>query len=110
MGINAARETAHAVIARGRTASLVILTDGRGNIDATGNPGRKQAGEDADAAAKAVARAGIDALVVDISARPGPEGAALAKAMQGRFLALPRADAATLQKAISAAQPSPALA
>ena len=106
MGLNAARETAEAVIARGRTASLVILTDGRANLDAEGKPGRKQAGEDAEAAAKAIARAnngrGIDALVVDISARPAPEGAALAQAMQARFLALPRADAKALHSAITA--------
>ncbi|MFL0355881.1 magnesium chelatase subunit D [Erythrobacter sp. GH1-10] len=110
LGLNAARETAEAVIARGRTASLVILTDGRANIDAAGKPGRKQAGEDAEASAKAIARAdggrGIDALVIDISARATPEAAALAETMQARFLALPRADAKTLHKAISAADPS----
>ncbi|MBI1402582.1 MAG: magnesium chelatase subunit D [Porphyrobacter sp.] len=105
MGLNAAREVAEAVIARGRSAALVILTDGRGNIAADGAPGRAQAKEDAEAAAKAIAARGIDALVVDISARPGPEGAALAAAMAGRFLALPRADARTLQAAISAVQP-----
>ncbi len=105
MGLNAARETAEAVAARGRTASLVILTDGRANLDAEGKPGRKQAAADAEAAAKAVARAGIDAIVIDISARPGPEGAAIAKAMQARFLALPRADAKALHKAIEAVGP-----
>ncbi|MEQ8412214.1 MAG: magnesium chelatase subunit D [Erythrobacter sp.] len=105
LGLTAARECAESVIAKGRTASLVILTDGRGNIDATGQPGRKQAGEDAEAAAKAIAARGIEALVVDISPRPAREGAALAEAMRGRFLALPRADAKTLQSAITAAQP-----
>jgi UDP-N-acetyl-D-mannosaminuronic acid dehydrogenase len=58
-----------------------------------------------EAAARAIYARGIDALVVDISARPGPEGAALANAMGGRFLALPRADARTLQAAINAVQP-----
>jgi magnesium chelatase subunit D len=106
MGLNAARECAEAVIARGRSAALVILTDGRANIAADGTPGRAQAREDAEAAAKAIYARGIDALVVDISARPGPEGAALANAMGGRFLALPRADAKMLQAAITAAQPA----
>jgi magnesium chelatase subunit D len=105
MGLNIAREVAEAVIARGRSAALVILTDGRANIAADGSPGRPQAMEDAKAAAKAIDVRGVDALVVDISARPGPEGAALAKAMGGRFLALPRADAHMLQAAINAAQP-----
>jgi magnesium chelatase subunit D len=105
MGLNLAREVAEAVIARGRSAALVILTDGRANIAADGSPGRAQAREDAEAAARAIGARGIDALVVDISARPGPEGAALAAAMGGRFLALPRADARMLQAAINAAQP-----
>ena len=106
MGLNAAREVAEAVIARGRSAALVILTDGRANIAADGSPGRPQAAADAEAAAKAIYARGIDALVVDISARPGPEGAALALALGGRFLALPRADARMLQAAINAVQPS----
>ncbi|GMN02963.1 magnesium chelatase subunit D [Erythrobacter sp. MTPC3] len=106
MGLDAAREAARAVTARGRTASLVILTDGRANIAADGSPGRKQAGEDAENAARAIARDGLDALVVDISARPGPEAPALADMMQARFLALPRADAKSLHKAIEAARPA----
>jgi magnesium chelatase subunit D len=105
MGLNTAREVAEAVIARGRSAALVILTDGRANIAADGAPGRPQAAADAEAAAKAIYARGIDALVVDISARPGPEGAALAAALGGRFLALPRADARMIQAAINAVQP-----
>ena len=105
LGLKTAREVAEAVIAKGRSAALVILTDGRANIAADGSPGRPQAAADAETAAKAIAARGIDALVVDISARPGPEGAALAKALGGRFLALPRADARMLQAAIQAVQP-----
>jgi magnesium chelatase subunit D len=106
LGLNAARECAEAVAARGRTASLVILTDGRANIAADGSPGRAQAKADAEAAAKAVFASGVDSLVVDISARPGPEGAELARALGGRFLALPRADARMIQAAINAVQPT----
>ncbi|WP_017664700.1 magnesium chelatase subunit D [Porphyrobacter sp. AAP82] len=105
LGLGAAREVAEAVIAKGLSAALVILTDGRANIAADGWPGRPQAARDAEAAAKAIAARQIDALVVDISARPGPEGAALAQALGGRFLALPRADARMLKQAIDAVQP-----
>ncbi len=108
MGLNAAHDLARASGSRGRTPSLVVLTDGRANLDANGQPGRKQAAEDAEAAAKAIARSGVDALVVDISARPGHEGPALAAAMQGRYLALPRADAKALHSAISASTREPA--
>ncbi len=104
LGLNAAREVAEAVIARGRSAALVILTDGRANISADGSPGRPQAATDAETAARAIAARRIDSLVIDISARPGPEGAALAQALGGRFLALPRADARMLQAAINAVQ------
>lgn len=106
LGLNAAREVAEAVIAKGRSAALVILTDGRANIAADGAPGRPQAAKDAETAARAIAARGIDSLVVDISARPGPDGAALAQALGGRFLALPRADARMLKQAIDAVQPS----
>lgn len=108
LGLNAAREVADAAASRGRTPSLVILTDGRANLDASGQPGRKQASEDAEAAAKAIARSGVDALVVDISARPAHEGPALASAMQARYLALPRADAKALHQAISQTAREPA--
>ena len=106
MGLDAARECAESAKSRGRSPSLVILTDGRANIDANGAPGRQQARADAEASARAIARLGIDALIIDISSRPGPEGGQLAKAMQARFLALPRADAGTIHQAIDAVQKS----
>ncbi|MEO1048766.1 MAG: magnesium chelatase subunit D [Pseudomonadota bacterium] len=106
MGLDAARECAEAVISKGRTPSLVVLTDGRANIGRDGQPGRKQAGEDATTSAKAIARAGIDALVIDIAARVGPDSAALADAMNARFLALPRADARQIASAVEAVQPT----
>ena len=105
LGLNAAREVAEAVIARGRSAALVILTDGRANVGADGKGGRAQAREDALAAARAIAMRGFDALVVDISARTAPEASDLARAMHARFLALPMADARRLHAAVSAAQP-----
>ncbi len=106
MGLDAARECAEAAAVKGRTPSLVVLTDGRANIDREGQPGRKQAGEDAIASAKALARSGIDAIVIDISARAAREGAALAEAMNARFLALPRADARQIADAVTTAQPA----
>ena len=105
LGLKAGRETAEAVAARGKTPHLVILTDGRANIDAEGTGGRARAKEDALAAACAIAVRGFDALVVDISARTAPEAGELAHAMQARFLALPMADAAKLHAAVKAASP-----
>lgn len=105
LGLQAGHQLAEAVQARGKTAHLVILTDGRANIDAEGKGGRPQAKADALDGARAIAARGIDALVVDISARTAPEASELAQAMHARFLALPMADAAKLHAAVNAAAP-----
>ena len=104
-GLNAARELAEGARAKGRTPFLVVLTDGRANIAADGSAVREVAQADADAAAKAIGMSGIAGAFVDTSARPRPEGAALAAAMGARYLPLPRADAATMHAAVNAARP-----
>jgi len=103
-GLSAARELAEGARARGRTPFIVVLTDGRANIALDGGAVRQVAEADAQAAASAIGAAGIAAAFVDISARPRPEGAALAAAMRARYLPLPRADAHAMHAAISAVQ------
>ena len=103
-GLNAARALADSAKARGRTPFVVVLTDGRANIAADGTAVRQTAESDATAAARAIGAAGIASAFVDISARPRPEGAALAAAMGARYLPLPRADALTMHAAVKAAQ------
>jgi magnesium chelatase subunit D len=103
-GLRAAHDLAETVRARGRTPFLVVLTDGRANIAADGRAVRKAAAEDAQAAARAIGGADIGSAFLDISARPGPEAAALAAAMRARYLPLPRADAATMHAAVRVAQ------
>lgn len=104
LGLAAASELAESQAARGRTPFVALLTDGKGNIDRQGQPGRAQAGEDALAAARRFAAAGTQGVVIDISARPQPEAAAIAAAMRARYLALPRADARGVEQAVSALQ------
>ena len=104
-GLDAARDLAERARGRGRTPFVVVLTDGRANIAADGRASRSAAAADATAAARAIGAAGIAGAFVDISARPGPEGAALAQAMRARYLPLPRADAATMHAAVRAVQP-----
>ena len=103
-GLDAARDLAERARGRGRTPFLVVLTDGRANIAADGRAVRAAAAADATAAAQAIGAAGIACAFVDISARPGPEGAALAAAMRARYLPLPRADAARMHAAVRAVQ------
>ncbi len=104
IGLDTARELAEAARARGRTPFIVVLTDGRANIAADGSTVRERAEQDAEHAARAIGQAGIGAAFVDTSARPRPEGARLALAMGARYLPLPRADAATMHRAVAAVQ------
>lgn len=90
------------LLGRGYTPLLVILTDGRGNIALDGGTNRAAATEDATKAARAIAAARLAGVVIDISPRPRPEAAAIAAAMQARYLPLPQASAATLSKVIGA--------
>ncbi len=87
---------------RGYTPFLVLLTDGRGNIALDGSTNRAAATEDALKAGRAIAAAGLAGVVIDISPRPRPEAAAIASAMQARYVPLPQANAATLSKVIGA--------
>ena len=108
-GLQMALQVGEAVASRGRTPFLVCLTDGSANIAADGSPGRKQAKEDAVAAARALLLRGVAGIVIDISPRPRPDAAEIATAMNARYLPLPMADAAALERAVSAAQPEPQL-
>lgn len=100
-GLDAALALADAQKSRGRTPQIVVLTDGKANIAADGSQGRQQAGADAEAAAQRIARAGYKAAVIDIGPRRQPEAAAIAAAMAGRYLHLPRADASAVTEAIA---------
>ena len=102
-GIDMARRVAEAERGRGRTPLVVILTDGRANVggDATRSPH-----EVALASAKALGMTGIATVFIDCSARPRPEGAALAAAMGARFVALPRLDAKAVVAAVNSARPN----
>lgn len=87
---------------RGRTPTLVLITDGRPNIGFGGIAGRERAAEDATAAAREVAAHHLRALVIDSSTRPEPRARALADTMGALYLALPHADSASLHRAVQA--------
>lgn len=98
-GIDLAKKVAEAERARGRTPLIVILTDGRANVG--GAPGVSPQ-EAALASARALGATGLASVFIDCSARPRPEGAALAAAMGARFVALPRLDAKAVVAAVKA--------
>lgn len=95
-GLEAARTLALSERAKDRTPHIVLLTDGRANMPAGGT-----AQALAEQAAQAVARDGLDATLIDISARPRAEGQRLADALGGRYIALPRGGAADVTRAMS---------
>ena len=102
-GLDAAWVLADSIRRKGQTPSVIVLTDGRANIARDGAPGRPRAELDAVSAARALRAAGISAVLVDTSQRPGPSGAQLATEMGARYLPLPHADASVLATAVKAA-------
>jgi len=104
-----ALETAHKLagqIARsGDTPVVVLLTDGRANITRDGSPGRGKAGEDALAAARALALDQFSCLLIDTSAQPQSTAQVLAQTMRAHYLPLPYADAQGMSKAVRLARP-----
>lgn len=101
-GLDAAFALSDSVRRKGQTPTVIVLTDGRANIARDGGQGRPRAEEDAMSAARQLGAAGINAVLVDTSPRPGASGEAVAREMGARYLPLPHADATMLSKAVLA--------
>ncbi len=104
--LDAAGLLAEAIVRRGGTPVIALLTDGRANIARDGSPGREAALADALLAARQLRSVGAQMLMVDTSPRSSVAGTArqLADAMGAQYLLLPQADAASLSRAVQAAQ------
>ena len=101
--LDAARELADQINRRGETPIVVLLTDGRGNIDRRGAPGRVQATADAIAAARQLKTAGFTALLLDTSPQPQPAAQELATHMGAAYVALPHAGAQAVSRVVQMA-------
>jgi magnesium chelatase subunit D len=90
-GLDAALAAADAERRRGRTPTVVVLTDGRANVARDGTTGgdRARAEADALAAARLARAAGVSAVLVDTAPRPRPFARELAAEMGARYLPLP---------------------
>ncbi|MCA3261562.1 MAG: magnesium chelatase subunit D [Telmatospirillum sp.] len=99
-GMDTARELAEAIRRQGGTPTLVLLTDGRANVTRAGIGGRDAAEADAMDAARRIRATSLRVLLVDTGQRPTPLAQTLSTAMGAVYLALPRADAATLNKVV----------
>jgi len=93
MGMNSALNLAALVRRSGKLPSMAFLTDGKGNIDLEGQPGRQKAMSDAAHIAEMGRTLNIPAIFIDCGRRGNPELAHIADKMGGEYLCLPRANA-----------------
>ncbi|MFZ3581446.1 magnesium chelatase subunit D [Loktanella sp. DJP18] len=102
-GLDMAMTSALLAQRRGMTPTICLLTDGRANVARDGSAGRAQAATDAETTARLIRAAGLDALVIDTGTRPSDALRHLAGTLRAPYIAMPRADAARLSTAVSAA-------
>ena len=100
--LEAALRMAGQVRRAGSVPVVVVLTDGRANIDRSGQPGRAAAEADALQAARLLRAQHLTSLVVDTSPQPAPAARRLAAEMGATYRALPYAGAAALSAAVQA--------
>jgi len=93
MGMNSALNLATLVRRSGKLPSMAFLTDGKGNIDLEGQPGRQKAMNDAARIAEMGRTLNFPAIFIDCGRRGNPELANIADKMGGEYLCLPRANA-----------------
>lgn len=101
-GLNMARELTENCQRKGQSPVIVVLTDGRANVSRAGVGGRKQAEEDAVAAARALRGARLQTVLVDTSPRPQADAQTLAREMDALYLPLPHVNAEALSDAVAA--------
>ncbi len=99
-GLTLAQAMATLAQRNGQTPMLAILTDGKANLAADGRANRAVAMAEAQDVARMVRDAGFQSIIIDISPRPQAEAAAIADALGGRYLPLPRANSAAMVSAI----------
>ncbi len=99
-GLKRATELALTAKGKGQTPLLVIISDGSGNVDLDGNPGRAKANDDTMKIARLIAGHKINSMVIDIGRRGAAKGQPLAKAMGGDYKPLPFASARAMSSFI----------
>ncbi len=99
------KEALHMAVAarhKGFQPALVLIADGRANIDLSGKADRTNALADALKTARGNRMLSVPAVVIDMSKRPEPQLSELAKALDARYAPMPFADAHHLSDVVSA--------
>ncbi|MEZ4424541.1 MAG: VWA domain-containing protein [Gemmatimonadota bacterium] len=100
-GLRLGRLLAERALREGARPRLVLLTDGRPNVDLAGSGDPVRAAADALLEARRVGAAALPCLLVDTGVRPRDSVADLARALGARHVRLPRADAHTIRAAVA---------
>jgi magnesium chelatase subunit D len=79
---------------------IVLLTDGRANVDLAGNLGRQAAVRDALAVAAQVKVAGFAVVLLDTGPKPQTQASEIAAQMNARYIPLPHADAGEISSVV----------
>jgi magnesium chelatase subunit D len=82
---------------------VILLTDGRANVTRAGEGDKLKAGMEAEDAAKHLASARHEAMVLDVSPEPQKTARTLAQLLDGQYMHLPRAGASALAAPVRAA-------
>ncbi len=96
----AAERLADEVRRKGRTPTLVFITDGRANVARDGMGGRERAQAEAEQAAIVFRSQNFKSILVDNSPRPEPKARSIAISMGAIYLPLPIVNAAILSNAV----------
>ncbi len=98
--LDAAAGLVDALIRRGQSPLVVLMTDGRANVARDGSGGRERAQSDALQSARELALSGAPLLLIDTSQKPQREAAELSQAMRARYLPLPHAGSTQLAQTV----------
>jgi magnesium chelatase subunit D len=101
-GLVAAEKLADDVRRKGRTPTLVFITDGRANVARDGMGGRERAQAEAEQAATVIRSQNFKTILVDNSPRPEPKARSIALSMGAIYLPLPIVNATILSDAVRA--------
>jgi len=101
-GLQLADKVVQQLMQAGEIPVVVIMTDGKANIASDGEACRKQAMEDAHAAARQLASRDVKCLFIDTAPRARPQARELSDSLKARYLPLPSTDRQMLPDLIRA--------
>jgi magnesium chelatase subunit D len=99
-GLDVARQVVESIARQGDSVSVVVLTDGRGNVARDGRADRDAAQRDATDAARALGSLAVRSVVIDTSPRAQPLAQRLAADLGARYVPLPNGRADAIARAL----------